>query len=114
MILNRSLAITSSMLTSQLRGWAGTVAFRPAKRQPEQPLALYDMENCPYCRLVREALTELDLDAMIYPCPKGGTRFRPVMKALGGKHQFPFLVDPNINNIDASRIIKHRGLTIRE
>ena len=63
--------------------------------QPELPLELYEMENCPYCRVVREALTELDLDAMIYPCPKRGERFRPTVVEMGGKAQFPFLVDPN-------------------
>jgi glutathione S-transferase len=68
---------------------------RPALRQPGQPLELYDFEACPYCRLVREAFTQLDLDVLIHPCPKGGTRYRPVVKKLGGKTQFPFLVDPN-------------------
>lgn len=53
------------------------------------------MENCPYCRVLREALTELDLDVEIRPCPKGGKRFRPQVKQGGGKHQFPYLVDPN-------------------
>lgn len=93
--LARSLSITSSLLASQLRGWRGTAAFHPAARQPEKLLELYEFEGCPYCRLVREALTELDLDARIYPCPKGGTRFRPTAKQLGGKLLFPFLVDPN-------------------
>ena len=93
--LARSLAVSSSMLASQLRGWRGTNAFRPAPRQPEKLLELYEYEDCPYCRLVREALTELDLDAQIYPCPKGGKRFRLRAKELGGKFQFPFLVDPN-------------------
>ena len=93
--LARTLAVSSSLLASQLRGWRGTAAYRPATRQPAQPLELYEYEGCPYCRLVREALTELDLDARIYPCTKGGTRFRPRVKELGGKLQFPFLVDPN-------------------
>lgn len=93
--LSHQLAVGSSILASQLRMWAGTAAFRPARRQPEQPLLLYDMENCPYCRLVREVLTEFDLDAEIRPCPKRGTRFRPEVKKRGGKHQFPYLVDPN-------------------
>ena len=44
---------------------------------------------------VREALTLLDLDVLIYPCPKGGTTFRPRARELSGKEQFPFLVDPN-------------------
>jgi glutathione S-transferase len=93
--LRRSLAVSTSLLASQFRGWRGTNAFRPAPRQPGQLLELYEYEGCPYCRLVREALTELDLDARIYPCPKGGQRFRPRVKELGGKFQFPFLVDPN-------------------
>lgn len=91
----RTLAVSSSLLASQVRGWRGTMAVRPVHRQPPKPIELYEFEDCPYCRLVREALTELDLDAMIYPCPKGGTRFRPRAKQLGGKHLFPFLVDPN-------------------
>lgn len=95
MTLKRSLAVSSSVLTSTLGGWAGTVSYRPASKQPAQPVILYDMENCPYCRLVREVLTELDLDAAIRPCPKQGQRFRPKAKELGGKFLFPFLVDPN-------------------
>lgn len=95
MRLPRPLAVATSLLASQLRGWRGTGAYRPAVRQPAQLLELYEYEGSPYCRLVREALTELDLDAMIYPCPKGGSRHRPRAKALGGKLQFPFLVDPN-------------------
>jgi glutathione S-transferase len=67
----------------------------PAAVKPQQTLQLYDIENCPYCRLVREALTELDLDAEIFPCPKSGERFRPQLVERGGKAQFPYLVDPN-------------------
>jgi len=93
--LRHDLAVATSLLASQLRGWRGTAAYRPASRQPEKLLELYEYEDCPYCRLVREALTELDLDALIYPCPKGGKRFRPRVKELGGKFLFPFLVDPN-------------------
>ena len=63
--------------------------------KPEKLLLLYEFEACPYCRLVREALTELDLDAEIHPCPKRGQRFRPVVREVGGKYQFPFLHDPN-------------------
>jgi len=90
-----ALVLSSSLLASSLRGWRGTSSFRPRTRQPEQALRLYEYEASPYCRLVREALTELDLDALVLPCPQGGQRFRPEMQARGGKQQFPYLVDPN-------------------
>ncbi len=62
---------------------------------PERPLELFEFEGCPYCRKVREALSILDLKAMIYPCPKEGPRFRKEVKERGGKVQFPYLADPN-------------------
>jgi len=86
--------LASSGLATTLRTGVGITAH-PAAEKPVKLLELYDFEGCPYCRLVREAITELDLDAMIYPCPKGGKRFRPRVTDLGGKAQFPFLVDPN-------------------
>lgn len=89
------LKVASSILTSSVALWRGTAAFRPAAEQPRLPLALYEFEGCPYCRMLRSALTELDLDVMIYPCPKSGRRFRPRAITLGGKAQFPFLHDPN-------------------
>lgn len=86
--------LASSALATALRPGVGITAH-PAARKPAKLLELYEFEGCPYCRLVREALTELDLDAMIYPCPKGGKRFRPKVRKMGGKTQFPYLVDPN-------------------
>ena len=92
--LARNADVFASSLTSTLRGWTGIVST-PAVIKPEETLELYEFEGCPFCRLVREALTELDIDAIIYPCPKRGQRFRPKVMELGGKMQFPFLVDPN-------------------
>ncbi len=84
-----------NMLAGTLRGWRGTVARGKREAPPAQAIRLYDIEVCPYCRLVREALTELDLDAMILPCPRGGRRYRKEAKGIGGKTQFPLLVDEN-------------------
>lgn len=88
------LNVVGSVVSSTLGKWRGSMAVRGA-RQPAQLLRLYDIEASPYCRLVREALTALHLDAEILPCPKGGTRFRPEAERIGGKQQFPLLVDPN-------------------
>jgi glutathione S-transferase len=88
------LNITTSLAATFLRGGAG-VSARPATKLPEKLLKLYDFEGCPHCRLVREVLTELDLDALILPCPKGGHRFRDEVVEKGGKAQFPYFVDEN-------------------
>lgn len=92
----REMSLAGSMLSTLARAGQGIVT-RPAVERPPLLFELYEFEACPYCRLVREALTELDLDALIYPCPKGGERFRPTAIRLGGKAQFPLLVDPNHN-----------------
>jgi glutathione S-transferase len=92
--MNRALDVATSLAATLARGGVGVKvgAFGP---RPEKPLELYEFEACPYCRKVREALTLLDLDALILPCPKGGPRFREEVKRRGGKYQFPYLVDPN-------------------
>jgi glutathione S-transferase len=92
--MSDALDVLGSTVASSLRFWRGTNA-RGAARQPERPLELYEFEACPYCRLVREALTELDIDVLIRPCPHGGKRFRPRVRRGGGKQLFPYLVDPN-------------------
>lgn len=90
--------VIGSLLSSTLSAWRGTSIVKAAV-QPQQRLQLYDMEGSPYCRSVREALTALGLDAEIYPCPKGGRRFRPQAKKRGGKEQFPLLVDANTGTV---------------
>lgn len=84
----------SSVLASTLRGWKGTMSMVRTE-QPEKPIFLYDIEGCPYCRPVREQLTELDLDVIIVPCPKGSTEHWQALQERGGKKQVPFLVDEN-------------------
>lgn len=92
--MGRAFDVATSVAASVLRLTAGLGASHPASRQPEELLELYEFEGCPYCRKVREALCAFDLDAKIYPCPKGGP-FRDIVRERGGKAQFPYLVDPN-------------------
>ena len=100
--------IASSVVATALRGGVG-VNTTPAAEQPVQLLELYEFEGCPHCRLVREVLTELDLDALILPCPKGGHRYRDEVIKRGGKAQFPYLVDPNTHTemYESADIIKY-------
>jgi glutathione S-transferase len=92
--MNRTLDVATSLASSIARAGSGMATGEVGAR-PERLLELYEFEACPYCRKVREALSILDLDARIFPCPKGGTRFRSIVRQRGGKEQFPWFVDPN-------------------
>lgn len=93
-VMTSAVNLITSTLASSLRGWQG-IRSRTDTVKPRLLLKLFDIENCPFCRIVREVLTELNLDVEIYPCPKGGERFRPELLERGGKLQFPYLIDPN-------------------
>ncbi len=92
--MNRALDIATSLAATLARFGSGA-RVGPLGQRPEQPLELWEFEGCPYCRKVREALSILDLDAHIRPCPKGGPRYRPELVERAGKAQFPYLFDPN-------------------
>lgn len=78
-----------SLLASSLRGWRGTQILRKAD-PPRRLIEVFDCENDPRCRLLRELLTELQLDARILPCPRGGRRFR---RRLPRGAELPYLID---------------------
>jgi glutathione S-transferase len=112
--MNRTLDVATSWLATVIRLGAGSTVSSTGP-QPDKPLELYEFEACPFCRKVREALSDFDLDAMIYPCPRGG-RFRAEVKARGGKTQFPFLVDPNTGKemYESDDIIHYLADTYRD
>lgn len=87
----RVVQALASAITEGGRGTNGT----PYPKQPKKALKLYEFEGSPFCRRVREVMTLLNLDYEVYPCPKGGIKYRSLVKALGGKTQFPFFVDDN-------------------
>lgn len=98
--MNRTLDILTSTIASSVRSWRGTTASKTS-HQPEQTLILFDREGCPECRLVREALTELNLDVMIAPCPEGGNNLQQ-LKNDSGSEAVPLLIDNNTEQ-------KHQG-----
>ena len=106
--MQRTLDVISSIAATLARGAQGLRAGRIGRR-PAEPIVLYEFESCPYCRKVREAITVLDLEADVRPCPKGGERFRPEVIERGGKAQFPYLVDPNNGKemYESDAIVRH-------
>ncbi len=63
--------------------------------RPDERLVVYDFEACPFCRKVREALTELDLAYIARTAPPGDEVTRAELAERTGDTQFPYLVDPN-------------------
>ncbi|KAI9073378.1 hypothetical protein K1719_044657 [Acacia pycnantha] len=112
---NYSLEAATSSLASLARFAWGSKSVVGSSMNKEitsnfpMRLQLYEFEACPFCRRVREALTELDLTVEVYPCPKGSSRHREVVKRSGGREQFPFLIDPNsgISMHESGDIVKY-------
>lgn len=104
--------IATSFAASVLRFGTGQ-SVSNAKTQPEKLLELYEFETCPFCRKVREALCGFDLDAIVYPCPRAGQRYRPLAIEKSGKSQFPYLVDPNTGKamLESEDIIRYLSTT---
>ena len=99
----------NAFAVSVARLGAGLSAAKAEDHSDKQPLVLYDFEACPFCRKVREALTELNLNVEVRPCPKSGQRFRVQLKEQAGKQQFPYLIDPNTGweNYESKTIVDY-------
>ena len=97
----------SSLLATAVRLGSGAVA-RAIGPRPRDALILYELEWCPYSRLVREALSELDLDALIMPCPSGEREHHAELEQMG-QSKFPFLVDRSagVQLGDSANIVEH-------
>ncbi|KAJ9167326.1 hypothetical protein P3X46_021989 [Hevea brasiliensis] len=107
-------AATSSLSTFTRLPWGSRSLLQSLDKSEttsnsSELLQLFEFEACPFCRRVREALTELDLSAEVYPCPKGSIRHREMVRKFGGKEQFPFLIDPNtgISMYESGDIVKY-------
>lgn len=105
--LDQARNFGSSLLASAIRLGSGTVV-RGIGPRPSDALILYEVEWCPYSRLVREALSELDLDALIKPCPRGEQAHHAELAQLGSS-KIPYLVDRSagVQLGDSARIIEH-------
>ncbi|KAF4390322.1 hypothetical protein G4B88_024328 [Cannabis sativa] len=111
---NDTLEVLTSSLSSLARFPWGSKSLSDSLGttntvDPPMRLQLFEFEACPFCRRVREAITELDLSVEVYPCPKGSLRHREMVRRFGGKEQFPFLIDPNtdITMYESGDIVKY-------
>ncbi|XP_023636235.1 uncharacterized protein LOC17881076 isoform X1 [Capsella rubella] len=112
---NHALEVATSSLASVARlPWGSRVSTASidnsdVSSNPPLRLQLFEFEACPFCRRVREAMTELDLSVEVYPCPKGSVRHRELVRRSGGKEMFPFLVDPNTETLmyESGDIVKY-------
>ena len=117
---NASLINKSASLVSMMRGVkADHPKKNEARGKPDEPLHLYGLEASPFCRLVREKLSELEVGYINYNVAreqiqdigafgfrlnlgdyhpiKGGKRERIMNEVMDGKMQVPYLIDPNTN-----------------
>lgn len=84
----------SALSVSVLRLGRGLGSKSPTENEPEIPLELYEFESSPYCKKVRETLSDLDLEYISRTSARR-SKSRDVVSELGGKTQFPYLVDAN-------------------
>lgn len=106
--LHAARELATSMAASAIRGWSGASVGVLGKR-PAERLILFEKEPCPYSRLAREALSILDLDAEMRPCPEGELAHRAELKVRGGQEQIPFLIDPNtgVHLYESPQIVRY-------
>jgi len=98
----------SAIAATAIRGGSGArVTF--AGPRPMDTLVLYERESCPYSRLVRETLSELDVDALVKPCPPGEVPHNRELLDVSGKSEVPFLVDQNarVSLAGSANIVRH-------
>lgn len=115
---NATLINKVATVASMMRGFkANHPKQNLARGKPTEPLHLYGFEASPFCRLVRERLSELEvgyinhnvareqmqdiggfgvrLNLGEYHPIKGGKRELIMNEVMDGELQFPYLIDPN-------------------
>jgi glutaredoxin 3 len=65
--------------------------------QPDQMLEVYQFEGCPFCKKVRQKLTELQIDFIARQVEPNGDREK--VKEVSGQTGVPVLKDPNTDTV---------------
>lgn len=105
-IIGTCIDIFTSNFVSLINLYAGYYSNENNRKVEEPFLKLYSYVGCPFCRKVDIILSTLALDAEYFSCPRTtfktygsieGSRFRNNLIKIGGKAQFPFLIDEKTN-----------------
>ena len=85
------------------------IATQPRTSRPALLFELYEFEGCPYCRVVREVLTELDLDAMVLSVSKRRHPVSPRIAEAGRQGTVSIPRDPSTGQAmyESADIIKY-------
>lgn len=73
-------------------------------------ITLYQVEWCPYCHRVREALTELGLDYTVVNVAASRPHRREVIE-LSGQQAVPVITDGDLVIADSARIVAYLNET---
>ena len=89
------------------KGPSGAYYTRPSVT-PEKPLQFWAYEASPFCSLVRETLSELEIPYTLQPCARGSPR-RTSLFNRTGTFQVPYLEDPNtgVQMFESAEIIAY-------
>lgn len=90
--LRSQVTVPMGSFVSLLRGGRG--GFYVPARSPAEPLELWSFEASPYCRIVREALSELELPYLLHNVAKKSPS-RAAFVERSGRMMVPWLRDPN-------------------
>ena len=83
--------------------------YRPSRANADtKPLILWSYEGSPFCILVREILTELEIPHFVKTCARGSVK-REEMFAAEGRFQAPLIEDPNtgVKSFESASIIEY-------
>ena len=75
---------------------------------PEKPLVLWAYEGSPFCKVVRERLSSLELEHIVMYTPRGSENRQKLWEKTG-RFQVPYLEDPNtrVNLFESEAIVEY-------
>ena len=83
--------------------------YRPSRANADtKPIIMWSYEASPFCILVRETLTELEIPHLVKTCARGSPK-REELFAAEGRFQAPFINDPNtgVKSFESASIIEY-------